>query len=136
MPILVKKMFQVSEFTKKNLISVMWKICNTIDGTEALGLDELLGHLKNSDVFQGEDRLTATKEKVFKHVENHASDDIEERGLKITQGCEIVITTGCLTDCLERWYTVFNQCNYMVHDEIDRMIDMRFELQAADSRKR
>lgn len=46
--------------------------------------DELLGHLKNRDVFQGEDGLTATREKVFNHVENDASDDIEEHRLKIT----------------------------------------------------
>ncbi|KAG2327856.1 hypothetical protein Bca52824_010584 [Brassica carinata] len=57
---------------------------------------------------------------------------IEEQGLKITQGCEIVIATpGRLIDCLERRYAVLNQCNYVVLYEADRMIDMGFEPQVA-----
>ncbi|KAK6924673.1 Helicase, C-terminal [Dillenia turbinata] len=55
---------------------------------------------------------------------------IEEQGLKIRQGCEVVIATpGRLLDCLERRYAVLNQCNYVVLDEADRMIDMGFEPQ-------
>lgn len=55
---------------------------------------------------------------------------IEEQGFKIRQGCEVVIATpGRLIDCLERRYVVLNQCNYVVLDEADRMIDMGFEPQ-------
>jgi ATP-dependent RNA helicase DDX23/PRP28 len=55
---------------------------------------------------------------------------IEEQGFKIRQGCEVVIATpGRLIDCLERRYAVLNQCNYIVLDEADRMIDMGFEPQ-------
>lgn len=55
---------------------------------------------------------------------------IEEQGFKIRQGCEVVIATpGRLIDCLERRYAVLNQCNYVVLDEADRMIDMGFEPQ-------
>ncbi|KAE9458860.1 hypothetical protein C3L33_09260, partial [Rhododendron williamsianum] len=55
---------------------------------------------------------------------------IEEQGFKIRQGCEVVIATpGRLIDCLERRFAVLNQCNYVVLDEADRMIDMGFEPQ-------
>ncbi|XP_059285626.1 DEAD-box ATP-dependent RNA helicase 21 isoform X1 [Lycium ferocissimum] len=55
---------------------------------------------------------------------------IEEQGFRIRQGCEVVIATpGRLLDCLERRYCVLNQCNYIVLDEADRMIDMGFEPQ-------
>ncbi|WOH16169.1 hypothetical protein DCAR_0935718 [Daucus carota subsp. sativus] len=55
---------------------------------------------------------------------------IEEQAFKIRQGCEVVIgTPGRLIDCLERRYIVLNQCNYVVLDEADRMIDMGFEPQ-------
>ncbi|CAM6086451.1 unnamed protein product [Calypogeia fissa] len=55
---------------------------------------------------------------------------IEEQSFKLRQGCEIVIATpGRLIDCLERRYAVLNQCNYVVLDEADRMIDMGFEPQ-------
>ncbi|KAK9912218.1 hypothetical protein M0R45_036089 [Rubus argutus] len=57
---------------------------------------------------------------------------IEEQGFKIAQGCEVLIATpGRLNDCLERRYVVLNQCNYVVLDEADRMIDMGFEDQVA-----
>ena len=55
---------------------------------------------------------------------------ISEQGVKLRQGCEIVIATpGRLLDCLQSSYAVLNQCNYVVLDEADRMIDMGFEPQ-------
>jgi hypothetical protein len=55
---------------------------------------------------------------------------IEEQGSKLRRGCEIVIATpGRLLDCVERHYCVLNQCNYVVLDEADRMIDLGFEPQ-------
>lgn len=59
---------------------------------------------------------------------------IEEQGNKLRKGCEIVIATpGRLVDCIERRYAVLNQCNYVVLDEADRMIDMGFEPQVRAS---
>ena len=55
---------------------------------------------------------------------------IEEQGFKLRKGAEIVIgTPGRFVDCLERRYTVLHQCNYVVLDEADRMIDLGFESQ-------
>ncbi|XP_055352238.1 probable ATP-dependent RNA helicase DDX23 [Paramacrobiotus metropolitanus] len=52
----------------------------------------------------------------------------EDQGMKLRQGCEIVIATpGRLLDVLENRYLVLNQCSYVVLDEADRMIDMGFE---------
>ncbi|PHT55433.1 DEAD-box ATP-dependent RNA helicase 21 [Capsicum baccatum] len=58
---------------------------------------------------------------------------IEEQSFRIRQGCEVVIATpGRLLDFLKRRYCVLNQCNYVVLDEADRMIDMGFEPQVVD----
>ncbi|VFQ73901.1 unnamed protein product [Cuscuta campestris] len=65
--------------------------------------------------------------KVVSIVGGHS---IEEQGLRFRQGCEVIIATpNRLIDCLERRYCVLNQCNYVVLDEADRMIDMGFEPQ-------
>lgn len=55
---------------------------------------------------------------------------IEEQAMLLRKGCEIIVATpGRLIDCIDRRYTVLNQCNYVVLDEGDRMITMGFESQ-------
>ena len=56
--------------------------------------------------------------------------DIEQQAFKLRQGCEVLIgTPGRVDDCLQRRYTVLLQCNFVVLDEADRMIDYGFEPQ-------
>jgi ATP-dependent RNA helicase DDX23/PRP28 len=53
---------------------------------------------------------------------------IEEQGLKLIKGVEILIgTPGRIIDCMEHNYLVLNQCAYVVLDEADRMVDMGFD---------
>ncbi|CAH0521177.1 unnamed protein product [Peronospora belbahrii] len=55
---------------------------------------------------------------------------IEDQGFRLREGVDVIIgTPGRLMDCLESHYLVLNQCNYVVLDEADRMIDMGFEPQ-------
>lgn len=52
----------------------------------------------------------------------------EEQAFELRKGVEIIIgTPGRIQDCLEKAYTVLNQCNYVILDEADRMMDMGFE---------
>ena len=63
-----------------------------------------------------------------------AGQSIEDQGFKLRKGCEVIIATpGRLIDCLEQRYAVLNQCNYIVLDEADRMIDLGFEPQVSAS---
>jgi ATP-dependent RNA helicase DDX23/PRP28 len=53
---------------------------------------------------------------------------IEDQGFRLSEGVEIVIgTPGRMIDCIKNNYLVLNQCNYVILDEADRMIDMGFE---------
>ncbi|KAI5083834.1 hypothetical protein GOP47_0000003 [Adiantum capillus-veneris] len=55
---------------------------------------------------------------------------IEEQGMQLSRGCEIVIATpGRLLDCLERKFVVLSQCSYIVVDEADTMVAKGFEEQ-------
>ncbi|SCO73166.1 ATP-dependent RNA helicase DDX23, putative [Plasmodium vivax] len=52
----------------------------------------------------------------------------EAQAFELRKGVEIIIgTPGRIHDCLEKAYTVLNQCNYVILDEADRMMDMGFE---------
>lgn len=66
----------------------------------------------------------------FRVVSVVGGQSIEDQGFALRKGCEIVVATpGRLVDCIERRYAVLNQCNYVVLDEADRMIDLGFEPQ-------
>ena len=55
--------------------------------------------------------------------------DIEGQGVRLRKGVHVVVgTPGRLVDCLANNYLVLNQCNYIVLDEADRMVDMGFEM--------
>lgn len=59
--------------------------------------------------------------------------DIEEQGFILRKGVEVVIgTPGRMLDCLKNHLMVLNQCNYVVLDEADRMIDMGFDEQVEE----
>lgn len=55
-------------------------------------------------------------------------EDIQGQVSELRKGCEIIVaTTGRLCDLLNNAWLVLSQCNYVVLDEGDRMIDMGFE---------
>lgn len=71
----------------------------------------------------------------YRAVSIVGGQNIEEQGFALRNGCEVIIgTPGRVMDCLERRYTVLHQCNFVVLDEADRMIDYGFEPQGAELR--
>ena len=77
-----------------------------------------------------EEAVKLAKFTPYRMVSVVGGQSIEDQGFKLRKGCEMVIATpGRLLDCLEKSYAVLNQCNYVVLDEADRMIDMGFEPQ-------
>lgn len=77
-----------------------------------------------------EESLKMAQYTEFRFVCVVGGQNIEEQGFKLRKGCEVIIATpGRLIDCLEQRYAVLNQCNYIVLDEADRMIDLGFEPQ-------
>lgn len=64
----------------------------------------------------------------FRSLSIVGGESIAEQSNKLRQGVEIVVgTPGRLLDCINSHYMVLSQCNYLVLDEADRMIDMGFE---------
>merc|ERR1740121_3276574 len=54
--------------------------------------------------------------------------DAEQQAFSLRQGAEICFATpGRLCDSLDKRHTVLNQCNYIVIDEADKMVDLGFE---------
>jgi ATP-dependent RNA helicase DDX23/PRP28 len=54
----------------------------------------------------------------------------EDQGFRLQEGVDVVVATpGRLIDLLSSHVAVLNQCEYVVLDEADRMIDMGFEPQ-------
>uniref|UniRef100_A0A7S3QF64 Helicase ATP-binding domain-containing protein n=1 Tax=Chaetoceros debilis TaxID=122233 RepID=A0A7S3QF64_9STRA len=52
---------------------------------------------------------------------------IQKQAMELRGGVHVIVgTPGRLNDCLEEAYLVLNQCSYIVLDEADRMIDLRF----------
>lgn len=55
-------------------------------------------------------------------------NDINDQAIFLGKGVEVVVATpGRIKDCLDRRMLVLNQCNYIVLDEADRMIESNFE---------
>ena len=74
--------------------------------------------------------IKLSKHTTFETVCIVGGQDIEQQGYKLRKGVQIAIgTPGRILDCLENNYLVLNQCNYIVLDEADRMVDMGFEPQ-------
>jgi ATP-dependent RNA helicase DDX23/PRP28 len=73
------------------------------------------------------------KMRVYALVGGGGMASIEEQGFKVRQGVEMLVATpGRLIDTIERRLVVLNQCNYIVLDEADRMIDLGFEPQVQE----
>mmetsp|Transcript_93388 Transcript_93388/g.264372 ORF Transcript_93388/g.264372 Transcript_93388/m.264372 type:complete len:754 (-) Transcript_93388:236-2497(-) len=54
--------------------------------------------------------------------------DAEQQAFQLRQGVECCFATpGRLCDALDKRHTVLNQCNYVVIDEADKMVDLGFE---------
>lgn len=58
---------------------------------------------------------------------------LDEQAIALQAGCEIVVCTpGRMMDLLSRQMAALGNCNYLIMDEADRMIDMGFEPQVAE----
>lgn len=58
---------------------------------------------------------------------------LEEQGISLQSGCEIVVCTpGRMMDLLSRRFAALGNCCHLILDEADRMVDMGFEAQVQD----
>lgn len=58
---------------------------------------------------------------------------LDEQAMELQVGCEIVVCTpGRMVDLLSRQMAALGNCNYLILDEADRMIDMGFEPQLSE----
>ncbi len=65
----------------------------------------------------------------YKTVSVVGGQSIQDQGFHLREGVEMIIgTPGRIKDAIESRYLVLNQCNYIVLDEADRMVDMGFEV--------
>jgi ATP-dependent RNA helicase DDX23/PRP28 len=64
----------------------------------------------------------------YKTVSVVGGQSIQDQGFLLREGVEVLVgTPGRMKDAIESRYLVLNQCNYVVLDEADRMVDMGFE---------
>ncbi|KAI0565688.1 DEAD box RNA helicase [Gracilaria domingensis] len=58
--------------------------------------------------------------------------EMDIQAMSLQAGCEVVVCTpGRMVDLLDRQMAALGNCNYLILDEADRMIDMGFEPQLA-----
>ncbi|XP_049849558.1 ATP-dependent RNA helicase ddx23-like [Schistocerca gregaria] len=77
-----------------------------------------------------QEALKFTKYKKFRVVLLVGGVDIQTQVSALRKGCELIVATpGRLVDLLRSFYIVLSQCNYVVLDEGDQMIDLGFESQ-------
>lgn len=58
---------------------------------------------------------------------------LDAQATELQEGCEIVVCTpGRMVDLLSRQMAALGNCNYLILDEADRMIDMGFEPQLSE----
>ena len=69
----------------------------------------------------------------FRVVHIIGGQELDIQAMQLESGCEIVVCTpGRMVDLLSRQMAALGNCQYLVLDEADRMIDMGFEPQLAD----
>ncbi|PXF43842.1 DEAD-box ATP-dependent RNA helicase 21 [Gracilariopsis chorda] len=69
----------------------------------------------------------------FRVIAIIGGQEMDVQAMSLQAGCEVVVCTpGRMVDLLSRQMAALGNCNYLILDEADRMIDMGFEPQLAD----